>query len=295
MSHSSNSWLVLGGDGRLGRALLSKLGSAGIPSVAPTRKELDLANPISWDAAFETWPAISTIVNCAGYTDVDGAERERDLASRVNGTAVAELASYAESEGIRLIQVSTNYVFDGRLTRPYAPDDEAEPLQHYGHTKLLAEHALLASASRGGRTGIVRTGWLYGGHPTKPDLPERLAQRLVAGQPIQLTPQPGAPTWVADLAEYLVRLGELPDAEFVGIHHGIAAGATSWYEFGLRLAGDLGASPALVQTRESLDGGGAVRPENGLLVPTPVAGYQIPEWSNGWERYLPEFLAKWGR
>jgi dTDP-4-dehydrorhamnose reductase len=296
LSHSGESWLVLGGEGRLGRALLAALASAGVPFIAPNRTQLDLSKPIAWDVVTARLPRISTIVNCAAYTDVDGAEREQELATRINGEAVAELGAFAENAGIRVIQISTNYVFDGGQARPYAPGEATTPLQHYGHTKLLAEQALVASAGRGGRTAIVRTGWLYGSHLSKLDLPDRLAQRLTAGQTLHLTNQLGSPTWSTDLAEYLLLLGGLPDDEFVGTHHATAAGAVSWYEFGLRLAADLGANLELVQPGESQgSGGGARRPDNALLQATSVSGYQIPDWSNGWERYLPEFLAKWRR
>lgn len=242
-----------------------------------------------------SWPRFSVVVNCAGFTDVDAAEEQPNLANRVNAEFVSELASFCLLTNTRLIQISTNYVFDGRQGRPYLISDTPAPLQQYGLTKLRGEHAVQAAVSQGARAAIVRTGWLYGSHAARAALPDRLALQLLAGQAVRLTDQLGAPTWAADVAEYLLRLATLPDAEFVAVHHALAAGSVSWYEFGLRIVDDLGLNRELVQHRAEGEVAGAVRPVNGLLGPSAVAGYSIPDWLSSWQRYLPEFRQALGR
>lgn len=297
MTASNAVWLIVGAEGRLGRALRERLAAEGVRFVAMGRADADLSQPIDLARLQQVrgWPKFDVVVNCVGLTDVDAAESQRSLATRLNAEFVAELADFCTDTDARLIQISTNYVFDGSLARPYLPDDSPAPLQHYGVTKLQGEQAVLAAVANGARAAIVRTVWLYGVHESRPALVDRIAQRLINGEPVQMNALQGVPTWAADVAEYLVRLAALPDAEFVGVHHALAAGSVSWHDFALQIANDLSLPRELVQLVDASAQSGAERPVNGLLVPTAVAGYAIPHWLSGWQRFLPEFRRALGR
>lgn len=292
MSQLPGGWAVLGAGGLLGAAVVARSRAMGVEPITLTRADFDFASEIDWAALAGRLEGLSTVVNCVAYSQVDRAEVEPELAQLINAELPGRLAEICARSGARLIHISTNFIFDGRLRRPYRTTDTPAPLQQYGLTKLRGEQAVLAAAGVGAQAAIVRTGWLYG---AAGDLPSRLAARLTAGESVTLSAHRGAPTLAADLAEYIWRLGGLPEREFAGVHHGIASGSVSWYEFGREIARGLGVSDELVQLGEFEGVGRARRPANGLLQPTAVAGWQIPDWANGWQRYAPEFARAWGR
>lgn len=298
-------WLVLGANGLLGQAVVRALVAAGEEFRGLTRSDFDFSGEVDWTRLGEFIAASDIVVNCAGFSNVDQAEREPGAAKLINAELPGQLAELCRTAGKRVVQISTGYVFDGEQTAPYRVDDVPNPIQHYGLTKLQAEHAVSVQVVAGLKAAVVRTGWLYGAQGEQPnnDLPNRLAGRLIAGEEVLVTGQFGAPTYVGELADFILRLGRAEDHDFIGTHHAIASGSVSWYEFALSIAETLGISPELVvkvRTDAEVGSGAnnsprAKRPVNGLLVPSDIAGYRIADWAIGWQRYLPEFRRRWGR
>lgn len=168
------------------------------------------------------------IINCAAYTNVDGAESEQALATMVNGTAVGYLADAAFKTGATLVHVSTDYVFDGTKCEPYIETDQVNPQSVYGQSKLIGEQSVTGSYLT--RYFIVRTSWLYGpyGHNFVETIlrlaHERKELKVVADQV-------GCPTYTADLADAIFNLLGLTENNPYGIYHFSNAGHCSWYEF----------------------------------------------------------------
>ncbi len=216
--------LVTGARGQLGRELIATLPD-GVDAVGLSRAELDIASP---EAVATRLDAIrpEVVINTAAYTAVDDAEAEGELARAANADGPRLLADACRASGARMIQVSTDFVFDGEGRRAYAPDDPVAPLGVYGRTKLAGERAvreLLPEASL-----IVRTSWLYSAHG-KNFVTTML--RLFASQPVVrvVNDQLGSPTWTGTLAAAIWRWAARPAA--VGVRHWCDRGETSWHGF----------------------------------------------------------------
>jgi dTDP-4-dehydrorhamnose reductase len=177
------------------------------------------------------------VVHCAAYTAVDRAEEEPEAARRVNRDGTAQVAAAAVAAGCRMVYVSSDYVFDGRATKPYAPSAPVGPLSTYARTKregeVAAEEAF-AAPERG--LMIVRTGWLYGSNG--PNFVRTVIERARAGKPLRVVDdQRGRPTWARNVAESVLDLMQ-QGAE--GVWHVADGGDATWLEFAreaLRLGG----------------------------------------------------------
>ncbi|GAB3988693.1 dTDP-4-dehydrorhamnose reductase [Actinoallomurus acanthiterrae] len=237
------TWLVTGAAGMLGTDLVGRLRAHGHDVVALARADLDLcAVGAVRDAVRRHRPA--TVVNCAGWTAVDDAETHENAAEAVNGAAVRALTSACSENGSTLVQISTDYVFDGRGGRPYSEDAPTAPVNAYGRTKLAGESAVLDGVLGSGRGYVVRAAWLYGAHG--PNF-VRTMMRLAAERDIVevVDDQHGQPTWTGDLAEQIIALA-LSDAPS-GIYHGTNAGRTTWYGLAREVFILLGRDPNRVQ------------------------------------------------
>lgn len=221
---------VVGGRGMLGMDLQAALKRTGFDPVCLDLAEIDITSLPSVRSCFEE-VAPELAINCAAYTAVDRAESEPDLAFKVNRDGPANLADACAGRGIPLIQISTDYVFDGRSRQPYTEDDIPNPLGVYGTSKWEGEkavrHRLIEHL-------IVRTAWLYGVHGqnfVKTIL--RLArEREEIGV---VADQFGCPTWAMDLAGALTTLAERifehRSTITWGTYHFCGAGQTTWHEF----------------------------------------------------------------
>jgi dTDP-4-dehydrorhamnose reductase len=229
--------LLTGAGGQVGFELTQSLATLG-EVVAPGRAEMDMADV---DCVRRTIRNVRPrwIVNAAGYTAVDRAESERDLAFAVNAAAVQGMGEEARDLGASVIHFSTDYVFDGTATKPYEETDPTGPVSVYGESKLAGERAL---AESGAGHMIFRTSWVYGSRGKNFLLTilklarEREELRVVADQH-------GAPTWSRDLARLAVHAigrcemaadgGALGDVlrDLGGVYHAAGAGETSWYGF----------------------------------------------------------------
>jgi dTDP-4-dehydrorhamnose reductase len=208
--------VVTGAGGQVGRALLAAA-PAGLDIVAFGHKDLDIT-----DAAAVKGLSADVIINAAAYTAVDKAESDREVARAINVDGVRNLAA----TGARLIQISTDFVFDGQTSTPYKPDSEPKPLSVYGATKRGGE--LLA------RKGVVlRTAWVYAADGN--NFVRTMLRVMKANGAVRVVAdQVGTPTSARSLAEVLWKITANP--EISGIHHWTDAGVASWYDFAVAIA-----------------------------------------------------------
>jgi dTDP-4-dehydrorhamnose reductase len=212
-------YLVTGASGMLGQDLQRVL--AGRSVTALSRAQLNVTDA---DAVRTAVAVHDVIVNCAAYTKVDDAQAHEDTAYEVNAVGAANLARAAAEHDAVLVQLSTDYVFDGTATAPYPEDAPLHPVSAYGRTKGAGE--TLALAANPGRTYIVRTAWLYGaGGPNFPRTMLRLAAQRETLSVVD--DQLGQPTWTSDVAGQIVALLDA-DAP-AGVYHATSSGQTSWY------------------------------------------------------------------
>ena len=214
-------YLITGAAGMLGRDLQDALHGRDVTAV--DRSELDITDLA---AVREAVTGHDVIINAAAYTAVDAAEEYEAAAYAVNALGPRNLAIGAAAVGAKLVQISTDCVFDGAGNSPYPEDTEIDPLNAYGRTKAAGEQFVLSENPAG--SYIVRTAWLYGAHG--PNF-GRTMLTLAAGRDTVsvVADQFGQPTWTVDLAAQIVALLDA-DAP-AGIYHGTNAGQTSWFGF----------------------------------------------------------------
>lgn len=221
----SREVVLVGASGMLGQDVLAEFQGRGYAVEAPTPSQLDLADPESVaQIATGRWKG-SWCVNCAAYTQVDRAEEEGDRAMAINALGPSYLGRACTLGGMRLLHLSTDFVFDGKAKEPYDEEAPARPLGVYGRSKRLGEEAVLASDPR---HVVVRTAWLYGvgGH----SFPKAILRAWLGGKPLRVVAdQVGSPTSTVDLARVLADLIE-SDAEG-GIVHAVGPEALSWHQF----------------------------------------------------------------
>jgi dTDP-4-dehydrorhamnose reductase len=221
--------LVTGSRGQIGRALAASTPPT-VELIATTRRELDLADADAVTRAVaEHGPDL--IINAAAWTDVDGNESEPDLAFEINAAGAGRLAAAAAAEQARMIQISTDYVFDGSASSPYAPDAAPTPLGVYGKSKLAGEQEVLARLP--GAAIVLRTAWVYAAAGTNFMLTMLRLMRETGAVRV-IADQIGTPTAAASVADVIWALAALPDLR--GIFHWTDAGVASWYDFAVAIA-----------------------------------------------------------
>ena len=217
--------LLTGAGGQLGQALLAAV-PAGWTVQALPRAECDIGDAAAVQAAMARH-APQAVVNAAAYTAVDRAESEPEAAYRCNAAGPAHLARACRDAGVRLVHISTDFVFDGRQSTPYAPQDPVAPLGVYGQSKWEGEQAVRAQA--GDAATILRTAWVYGpsGHNFVRTMLRLLGEREELGV---VSDQIGSPTSTASLAQaiYALLAGDAGRGETL---HWTDAGVASWYDF----------------------------------------------------------------
>ncbi len=238
-------YLLTGASGMLGSDLRAVLDGREVTALG--RADLDVTDAGAVRSAVTDH---DVVINAAAYTRVDDAETDEDAAFAVNATGAGNLADAASATGARFVQVSTDYVFRGEATTPYAEDAPRDPLGVYGRTKAGGEELVL----RHPEVYLVRTAWLYGQHG--PNF-ARTMVRLAGSNPTVsvVTDQIGQPTWSRDLASWIVRL--LDARAPYGIYHGTNGGSASWFDFARAIFAETGLDPARVLPTDS---GAFVRP-----------------------------------
>ena len=241
-------WLVTGAGGMLGRDLVSAISER--PDVTLTaldRAGLDITDSGAVTAAVGEH---DVVINAAGWTDVDGAEAAEESATAINGVAVGYLAQACAMAGARLLQISSDYVFPGTATEPYAEDAPTGPINAYGRGKLAGEIAVLQHLPEDGY--VVRTAWLYGEHgrnfvATMLNLAARQDTVDVVDD------QQGQPTWSYALARRLVELADraLGGKAPPGTYHATASGGTTWFGLARAIFAEVGLDATRVRPTTS--------------------------------------------
>jgi dTDP-4-dehydrorhamnose reductase len=233
--------LIAGANGQLGQDLQKAFAAHTVTALG--RAELDVTDR---EAVIAAVAGHDAVVNASAYTKVDDAETHEDEAYAINALGTENLAIAAAAAGARYVTVSTDYVFDGHATEPYAEDTPRDPINAYGRTKAAGEELALAAHPDG--TYVVRTAWLYGaGGANFARTMVKLAQTHETVSVV--ADQLGQPTWTGDLA---ARIVELIDSDApAGIYHGTNSGQASWFEFAKAVFSEAGLNPDRVTPTDS--------------------------------------------
>ena len=221
--------LIAGAAGQVGRALVDSAPTP-IEVVKCSHQNLDVADERVVLSCIRSH-APDVIVNAAAYTAVDRAESEPELARRVNSDGPRYLALAAREVGARLVQVSTDFVFDGVSSIPYPPEAPTNPLNVYGVTKRAGEQAVLEVLPE--RSVVLRTSWLYAAQGS--NFVRNMLRLMSANGAVRVVAdQVGTPTAARSLAQAIWKITERPSV--TGIHHWSDAGVASWYDFAVAIA-----------------------------------------------------------
>jgi dTDP-4-dehydrorhamnose reductase len=282
--------LLLGGSGILGSEVLNQLQVKNIDYVSPKSSDLDIRDRGSLESFIGDFKP-NWIINCAAWTNVDGAEDSFDSALELNSAAVKNIAEVAKKYESPVIHISTDYVFDGDSSNPYSETALVNPVNRYGQSKLQGENALQKVFSEGAY--IIRTSWLYG---TKgKNFVKTMAKKALNAENARVVDdQEGSPTNARDLAIGIIQLIETQPKS--GIYHYSNTGSCSWFELAQAIYEKAGADSNLVEPilSASLDLK-AKRPRYSLLSKEKwnSAGIsEIPDWQSSLETLLPEILAQ---
>lgn len=253
---------MVGAGGMLGQDVLRATGAEGL-----TRAELDVTDA---GAVRDAIGPGDLVINCAAFTDVDGAEEHPDDALRVNRDGARNVA---EAAGV-VVYLSSDYVFDGRARRPYLESDPVGPLSSYGRSKLDGERA---TASANPRHMIARSSWLFG--PGGPNFVETMLRQ---GSEVRVVDdQVGCPTFTGHLADAIAALAGGHD---FGVHHLAAAGSCSWFEFAREIFARAGKEVVLSPCSTDKFPRPAPRPAYSVL--GSERGHRLPHWRDGLDAYL---------
>jgi dTDP-4-dehydrorhamnose reductase len=272
--------LVTGAAGMLGRDVMLAAGNAGHDVVGFGHTELDVTDADSVAAKLDA-ERPDVVINCAAWTDVDGAEEAEEMAMAVNGTGAGKVAGAAAGVGASVVYVSSDYVFDGAKGAPYTESDQPAPLSAYGRTKLAGEEA---TAVANPRHFVVRSSWLFGiGGSNFVETMLRLAADH--GEVLVVHDQVGSPTYTWHLAYGIVRLIEGLEH---GIHHMAAAGSCSWYEFAREIFEQANVECKVLSATTDMLGRPAPRPPLSALVSEREHAIELPSWQDGLAGYLAQ-------
>jgi dTDP-4-dehydrorhamnose reductase len=271
-------WLITGAVGMVGSDLRTELESRGEVVVALAKADLDITNRDDV-MRFVSDARPDVIVNCAAYTKVDLAESEELLANAINGSAVEFLVAAADQIGAHLIQLSTDFVFDGTATRPYDVNDATRPLSVYGSSKLIGEHAAAHHT-------VLRTSWLFGVHG--PNFVEAIRNQIRKGtNPLRVVhDQRGRPTYTPHLANAIIRIANLGAR---GIVHYADEQECTWFDFASAINEELGSQVTVVPVTSDQFPRPAKRPAYSVLSTERyerLTGVKPESWRDGLREYL---------
>ena len=262
---------VIGSRGMFGSEMVMFLASKGRQVQAFTRENIHLDSSI--EEITVKLSSFDVVINAVGYTAVDRAESEPEIANIVNGHFPEKLATVSNRLGARFFQISTDYVFDGFSTTPFKTNDPRNPQGAYGRSKALGEKLVEGS---GARHTIFRTAWLYGAQGNC--FPKTIIKNAAQGQAIQVVnDQIGQPTWTRDLAEQVFAFSQLE--QNVPIVHAVASGKVSWFDFAKEIVGDYEVEP--VSTSDFITA--AKRPAFSVLDNSSELVAPIGHWRDRWQ------------
>jgi len=272
--------LVTGAAGMLGRDVVRAARAAEHDVVALARADLDVTDAGSVERAL-TGQQPGAVINCAAWTDVDGAEASESAALAVNGAGAGNLARAAAAAGAAVVHVSSDYVFDGRKSAPYVESDPTAPLSAYGRTKLAGEREV---AGAGGRHAIVRSSWLFGAGGRN-FVATMLGLGAERDEVRVVTDQIGCPTWTGHLGPVLVALAQ-GGAE--GVFHVAGTGAATWNALAVEAFALAGVDCRVLPATTDEFPRPATRPAYSVLGSERRDAPRLPPWQDGLAAYLAE-------
>lgn len=279
--------LVTGAKGQLGTDVMEQLNANNIEAVGIDREELDIVDKKACEEFFEKANAekrIDAVIHCAAYTAVDKAEDEQELSYNINALGTENIALACKKFDMKLMYISTDYVFNGQGERPWEPDDEREPLNVYGKTKYEGE---LFVEKLSYKYFIVRIAWVFGiaGHnfiKTMLKLAKERDSLTVVDDQI------GSPTYTADLSKLLVAMIQ---TDKYGRYHATNEGYCSWYEFAKEIFKVAGVEIDVKPVDSSAYPAKAKRPANSRMEKAKLdeMGFKrLPSWQDATRRYIEE-------
>lgn len=262
----------------LGHDVVAEANAVHHEVVALTREGLDVTDYDAVATRFEReLPAV--VINCAAWTDVDGAEAREDDAFAINADGAGNVSAAAAHIGARIIHISTDYVFNGDKREPYVESDPVGALGAYGRTKLAGEEQV---AMNNPRHLIVRTSWLYGlGGKNFVETMLSLAEKQ--NEILVVADQYGCPTYSRELAGALV---ELIDFERLGVMHICGEGVTTWYDFAREIFRQSQSEVSVLSGVTAMLDRPAPRPLNSAMVSERDDAPRLPRWDHGLHAYL---------
>ncbi len=277
---------LTGADGQLGHELQRALAKHDL--VLGLYPKFDLLNPKVGQQIRAVKPDL--VMHAAAFTNVDGAERDPDMAMAVNARGTEYVAQAAADSGARCIMVSTDYVFDGQKGSPYLESDQPNPINVYGRSKLEGERLALARCPN---TLVVRTSWLYGKQgsnfvKTIMRLALEQAELRVVGD------QRGCPTSADNLAQAIQNMMEF---DLRGVVHAAGSGDCTWYEFACAIVSEMGLSTTVRKITTPEAGRPAPRPQYSVLGTRvlPQVGITFPPWRESLKRFVKGQLQNAGK
>src|SRR5215208_5347931 len=269
--------LVTGAGGMLGQDVVRVAEDMRHQVVALTHDDLDVTDPARVERVI-TRERPGAVINCAAWSNVDGAEESEPDASVINAQGAGFVADAANRADAKVLYISTDYVFDG-TGGPYGESDDPNPINAYGRTKLAGERA---TALVNGRSFIVRTSWLFGPHGG--NFVETMLRLGEGGGPVVVVhDQVGNPTYTGHLAVGLLRL---VDSAAYGIHHMSGEGSCSWYEFAMEIFRQAAVVTRVMASTSDMMERPAKRPAASVLVSRRSAPIKLPPWQRGLSDYL---------
>lgn len=273
--------LVTGVKGQLGYDVVNELEKRGMQAVGVDIDEMDITDAASVQQVI-TQEAPDAVIHCAAYTAVDAAEDNEQLCRKVNAEGTQNIANVCRTLDIKMIYISTDYVFDGTGERPWEPEDERNPVSVYGRTKYEGELAVQNTLEK---YFIVRIAWVFGING-KNFVKTMLRLAETRDTLTVVNDQFGSPTYTYDLAQLLV---DMVQTEKYGIYHATNEGICTWYEFACAIFQTAGIDMKVLPVTSEEYAARAKRPSNSRMSKEKLTenGFEkLPTWQNALERYI---------
>lgn len=275
--------LVTGVKGQLGFDVVNELNKRNIEAVGVDIDEMDITDAASVDKVI-TEAKVDAVIHCAAYTAVDAAEDNEEVCRKVNVDGTQNIANICKKLNIKMMYISTDYVFNGTGTTPWKPDDEREPLNVYGVTKYQGELAVQNTIDK---FFIVRIAWVFGING-KNFIKTMLNLAQTHDKLTVVNDQFGSPTYTYDLAVLLV---DMIQTEKYGIYHATNEGICTWYEFACEIFKQAGVKIEVEPVSSDMFPTKAKRPENSRMDKDKLEEqgfHKLPTWQDAVARYVRE-------
>ena len=278
--------LVTGVKGQLGHDVMKELEKRGHTGIGVDVEEMDITDAQKVDEVIRA-SDVEAVIHCAAYTAVDAAEDQVDLCRKINAEGTENIAKVCKELDLKMIYISTDYVFDGEGERPWEPDDERSPLNVYGQTKYEGELAVEKYLEK---YYIVRIAWVFGVNG-KNFIKTMLNLAQTRDELSVVNDQIGSPTYTADLAVLLV---DMVETDKYGRYHATNEGLCSWYEFAKEIFRQAGKEVTVHPVTSEEFPAKAKRPHNSRMSKDKLEenGFRrLPSWQDALERYLKIILS----